>query len=229
MTNIATKAQFTNLVLKLAPPGAPPTSGLGVNTWDEIASSFFSNLKDCYVNGSRKYHTLEHIGWGLARIDEMEMDDRTRGSKHVDRDWDLIRFAFWYHDAVMRGAGDDVHRSAAMASSAMDCIDPSASPTVARLVMATSHERIPRSMDAAVICDADLSILAASLETFDHYEELVREEWAHVPDNLFYAARYVILNRFAKRPWIYMTDYGRALWERPARVNLSRSMGALVE
>lgn len=204
-------------------------SSLGLTLASEHEGEF-ARLERSYSSERRKYHTLEHIGWGLHRIDEMADEDKSRGSVFVAREWDAIRWAFWYHDAVLEGDPDDEAASADMAGNcALHAgLGMAFAEDVMRLVRATGHDRIPLRHDEAIICDADLSILGAPEDEFWHYEELVREEWAHVPENLFRAARATILKRFVDRPWIYMTDYGRTRWERKARANLMESMKKLM-
>lgn len=215
----ATREQFLKLYADLTSMG----------DIDGRGSAVFDSIEAAYGSERRKYHTLEHIGWGLHRLDDMADEAKSRGAKFQAREWDLIRWAFWFHDFELEGSPNDEANSATAARLALsaaggpllDCA------TVGRLIYATEHERIPLAHDAAVICDADLSILGAPDDAFDHYEALVREEWAHVPDLLFATARAVILKRFVDRPWIYMTDYGRTRWERKARANLARSLAKL--
>jgi predicted metal-dependent HD superfamily phosphohydrolase len=191
----------------------------------------FADIEAAYSAGRRRYHTLEHIGWGLKRIDEMAADDATRGSKFFAEDWNLIRWAFWFHDYVLDGSPRGEHESALQALRVLHAGTGNVSfgARARRLIMATAHDRVPLEHDAACLCDADLSILGASEEAFDHYEQLVREEWAHVPEELFRPARCTIMKRFADRPWIFMTLYGRERWERPAMANLKRSLAKLAE
>ena len=201
-------------------------AALGGTPEDEPGANF-ERLAEAYSGPRRKYHTLEHIYWVLKRVDEMADDSRGRGAKFEPLDWDTLRWAAWYHDYVLNGSPNDEGESASFALCAWPKKGPARALEAFRLVMATSHDRIPLDHQAARICDADLSILAADPEHFDRYESQVREEWAHVPDELFKTARAVILKRFVDRPWIYMTDYGRTRWERRARQNLARSMAAL--
>ncbi len=213
----ATREQFAKL-----------WSELGLGLMVEPAYTF-GLLESAYGHEARRYHTLEHIGWGLKRIDEMEEEDRTRGSKFVARDWDTIRWAFWFHDYASEGSPED---EATSANIAMRCAEEAGltqqfQDDVKRLVLATSHSRIPLRHDEARICDVDLSILGAPEEAFWNYERLVRSEWAHVPEELYRVARAVILKRFVDRPWIYMTDFGRTRWERRARLNLAASLQRL--
>lgn len=185
------------------------------------------DLFACYQSPRRKYHTLEHIYWVLRRIDEMADDAKGRGAKFDEHEWDVLRWAAWYHDAVLEGSPDDEELSANKARWSFPGNAPGREEA-ARLILATAHDRVPLDHWAARLCDADLSILGADPEHFDRYEAQVREEWAHVPTELFNVARATILKRFADRHRIYMTDYGRTRWERKARQNLARSMAKLI-
>lgn len=196
-------------------------------TTDDKPGEKFERLAHAYYLPSRKYHTLEHIYWVLKRIDEMADDSRGRGAKFEPLEWDTLRWAAWYHDYVMFGRPDDEKKSASRALFDWPKLSTAYVLDAMRMIEATAHDRIPLDHQAARLCDADLSILGAGTEHFDRYEQQVREEWAHVPDELFKTARAVILKRFVGRPWIFMTDYGRTRWERTARQNLARSMAKL--
>jgi predicted metal-dependent HD superfamily phosphohydrolase len=194
------------------------------------SEKLFEKIEEAYSSGRRRYHTLEHVAWVLKRIDEMADVDVGRGAKFDAAGWNVIRWAAWYHDFVLDGSPDDEKQSADAAVRALPEQPRGSNPhasDVYRLILATGHDRIPLRHDEAALCDADLAILGAPIEVFNEYERRVREEWAHVPDELFAPARYVILKRFMDRPWIYMTLFGRERWEQRARSNLAISMARL--
>lgn len=197
-------------------------ASIGVSKRD--ADEAWLTLCRGYLDPRRKYHTFEHVRWVLRRIDEMASVESHRGAKFDARTWNLIRWAAWFHDAVLSGSPDDEQLSA---DRACDFLGPDDSLLVRKIIMATTHDRVPLLYEAAVLCDADLAILGAEPEQFDDYECRVREEWAQVPDRLFQEARAAILKRFTRRPWIYMTEYGRQRWENQARTNLHRSLEKL--
>jgi predicted metal-dependent HD superfamily phosphohydrolase len=217
----------------MAEPHEKTTREAFAQLWSDLGASGdptpeFETLQEAYRDPPRKYHTLTHIGWALLRVDNMADEDKSRGSKHMKREWDRIRFAVWWHDFMLEGHPDDEELSGESAASSLHYGGlPVDALEVKRLVLATGHDRVPLRYDEAIICDADLSILGADEDAFDRYEKLVREEWAHVPDLLFATARTTILKRFIDKPWIYMTDYGRLRWERQARANLKRSVAQL--
>ncbi len=53
------------------------------------------------------------------------------------------------------------------------------------------------------------------------YAQAIRQEYAAVPDELYRPGRRRVLEGFLARPQIYLTERLRALWEAPARANLS--------
>jgi predicted metal-dependent HD superfamily phosphohydrolase len=77
------------------------------------------------------------------------------------------------------------------------------------------------------MCDADLAVLAGSPEAYAAYVDDVREEYASVPDEEFWAARYDVLE-----PWvegeIYRTGKGKLLTP-AARANVIAELTRLAE
>ena len=214
----ATQEQFEKLWSNLALSPAAEC----YTTWRGIEAN--------YTDPRRAYHTLDHIGWGLNRIDEMQScRDGTNGYGLTLLDWNAIRWAWWFHDYVMNEdsgnedmSADEASERALRGGASVDMCEQ-----VDRLVLATSHGFIPLRIDEAVICDVDLSILGAEPRAFDAYERQVRREYQEVPENLFRSARHEVMRPFYDRPWVYLTDYARNRWEEQAKENLGRSLARL--
>lgn len=180
-------------------------------------------LLDRWREPHRTYHDTRHLGEVLARVDELG---------HHAAHPDLVRCAAWWHDAVHDGrAGDDERASAALARSQLLHLGVSRyrADQVADLVLVTaSHDPgDPADPDAAVLCDADLAILAAPGPRYEQYATDVRREYAHVPDVLFRAGRAAVLRRLLAHPNLFRTPTG-ASWEAAARTNVSRELAGLV-
>lgn len=217
----ATYEEFENLYQALG--GALPTFR---HDYFHPVRVAFQALENAYSAPRRCYHTLEHVSWVLRRLRDLEEVERGRGAKFDEEGWRLIEWAAWFHDLVNVGAPDDEELSAEEACRLLPLPRRTihVDETIRRLIRATSHARVPRERDAAILCDADLAILGADDEVFDRYEAQVREEWSHVPDELFAGGRFAILKRIADHPRIYWTEEGRQRWESRARSNLGRSM-----
>jgi predicted metal-dependent HD superfamily phosphohydrolase len=187
------------------------------------ADAVFTELSAHYGASARRYHTLGHIADCLAVVAEF------RGSA-VDAD--LVEFALWAHDVIYDPRRSDNERlSGEWARRALlDLGAPRAFAEEAyALVIATTHSAVPAAGDAQLVCDVDLSILAASAVRFDAYEAAIREEYAWVPAPIFRRRRAEILEQFLARPAIYATAECRERFEAAARSNLQRSLAVLRE
>ncbi|WP_113702721.1 hypothetical protein, partial [Nonomuraea lactucae] len=153
-----------------------------------------------------------------------------------------VRLAAWFHDAVYDGRpGWDEERSAWLALSRLPrCGVPAARVAeVARLVRLTAaHDRLaPDDANGAVLCDADLAVLGSpgphgphgpdGHGDYDGYAARIREEYAHVPDDLFRLGRAEVLRRLLAVPRLYRTPEAYELWEERARANMSRELASL--
>ena len=95
------------------------------------------------------------------------------------------------------------------------------------LVTALSrHTARPDDVDCAVLCDADLAMLAAEPQRYKAYLAEVRAEYAHIPVEEFVRARIAILERLEERSRLFASPLGVA-WEESARQNLGGELHRL--
>ncbi|WFE51532.1 metal-dependent phosphohydrolase [Micromonospora sp. WMMD1155] len=174
----------------------------------------------------RHYHTVAHLTAVLDVVDEYaDLADRV----------DLVRLAAWFHDAVYdpRAAGYANERdSAALADEVLAGLGVPASAVaeVRRLVLLTAgHTVAPGDGDGALLCDADLAVLAAPPATYERYASAIRREYAHVPDPAFRAGRAAVLTSLLALPALFRLPSPAAHWEEPARDNVRRELAALSE
>lgn len=175
-----------------------------------------------YSQPHRRYHNLMHIEDVLLRIEELEPP--------VEHELALA-LAAWFHDAVYQpGKDDNEDRSAYVAYDALEQIGaaPELIAEVVRLVRLTAHHD-PADDDSAgaVLCDADLAILATAPDRYREYATAIRQEYVHVPEAEFRTGRAAVLRRFLERPTIYRTPYGREHWEDAARANIAAEVTVL--
>ena len=98
---------------------------------------------------------------------------------------------------------------------------------VVRLVLATkSHKVAADDVNAAVLSDADLSVLGAPALRYRQYADAVREEYVSVPDDVFRSARARVLAALLDGP-IFHTEVGRERWEEQARRNVGEEVSEL--
>lgn len=170
----------------------------------------------------RRYHTLTHLRKTLRAADLL------LGS---DEDADAVRYAIWFHDAVYEGRpGEDEEESALLAERLLGRMGvvPALVGEVARLVrLTTDHHAEVGDHAGAVLCDADLSVLGSEPEGYLTYAAAVRDEYRHVPDDLFRAGRIRVLKSLLDAPRLFHTEPGRRRWEARARANMSAEMERL--
>ena len=187
----------------------------------------FDELVTRHAEAVRRYHTLDHVAAVLRHVDELlaedtELDERTRGA---------IALAAWWHDAVYDPTrGDNEARSADRAAAVLGAlgIRPAGVTEVARLIALTAHHDVrPEDRAGAVLVDADLAILGAPWPVYERYARGVREEYGHVPDDLFRTSRTLVLDGLAAHPRLYFTDAFHDRYEAAARANLRREQAEL--
>jgi predicted metal-dependent HD superfamily phosphohydrolase len=165
----------------------------------------------------RRYHDVAHLTAILSTLDGF-------GASRP------VRLAAWFHDAVYDPRRtDNEGRSARLAVAVLTWLGQAdVAPEVARLVLVTAgHDPAPGDRDAAVLCDADLAVLAWPRREYDGYAAAIRAEYAHVPDETYRVGRADVLHRLLDLPALYRTPGPHAEWEAAARVNLGRELDSL--
>lgn len=167
----------------------------------------------------RHHHDLEHLRDVLDALAVLAADG-------TPFDLPLVRRAAWFHDAVY-----DVHRSdneERSASLALRMLPESMRDEVAHLVMTTKgHIVEPGDLNAAALCDADLSVLGASQERYAEYARAIRQEYEHVPEEDYRRERAVVLSELLAHDPLFSTEAGRTRWEQRARRNVSAEIRRL--
>jgi predicted metal-dependent HD superfamily phosphohydrolase len=195
--------------------------GRRIGARDDVAGAG-ANLLGRWAEPHRAYHDLAHLDEVLARVDLLAGE-----ADHAD----AVRLAAWFHDAVYDPrAADNEERSAWLATTVLHRLQV-AEPTVAlvaRLVRVTAtHEAADGDRDAAVLCDADLGVLAATPARYSTYVDGVRREYAHVDDATFARGRAAVLRGLVGHETLFRTAYGREHWESAARANLQAELAGL--
>ena len=170
-----------------------------------------------YRRPNRHFHNLEHITDCF-----MELNEAIAAGVHIDNE-EALRFAIWFHDYIYEGTlttNEELSAKAAYETALREGYDETFARLVERLVLVTKHtdKYLPETNDEQLICDIDLSSLAA--EDFSAKTELIREEYKHVPEELFRSERKKILATFNQRPRIYRTQYFHDKHDAKARENL---------
>ena len=169
----------------------------------------------------RRYHDLSHLAAVLGIVDAL--------APAAD-DADAVRLAAWYHDVVYDPrSADNEARSAGRARAGLrGLVDDDRLAEVERLVLLTvDHDPAPDDANGAVLCDADLAVLAAPPDAYAGYASAVRAEYAHLPDAEFTAGRIAVLERLLALPALYRLPEDDQRWTAPARANLTAELSLL--
>ena len=174
-----------------------------------------------YGEPHRRYHTLAHasaVAEGVSSI--------ASPSGLVDPRAALL--AAWLHDAIYdtRAAGNE-DASADYASAALGAlgVESGLVERCAALIRVTATH-LAETLDEAVLCDADLAILACPADVYAGYARQVREEYDWVPEEDFRAGRSAILRTLLARDSLYRTPAARR-WEVAARSNVEAELAEL--
>ena len=180
-------------------------------------------LVERYREPWRRYHDARHLLAVLRQVDALA----------GDQDLFIVRLAAWFHDAIYdipfrELTNEEASARLALRELSRAGLEQEDLTQVARLVRLTA-EHVPGSRDAEgeLLCDADLAVLASPPEAYAAYVAEVREEYAAVPDEAFWAARFEVLE-----PWvegeIFRTGKGKLLTP-AARANVAAEVREIAE
>lgn len=169
----------------------------------------------------RRYHDLAHLAAVLGLVGELA---------GAATDPDAVRLAAWYHDVVYDPRrGDNEQLSAERARAGLrGLVTAERVEEVTRLVLLTAgHDPAPDDANGAVLCDADLAVLAGPPEAYAAYASAVREEYDHLSDAEFTAGRTAVLEHLLALPTLYRLPAVAAAWTPRARANLAAELSLL--
>jgi predicted metal-dependent HD superfamily phosphohydrolase len=168
----------------------------------------------------RRYHDLAHLAAVLGLVGEL-------GGAAADLD--AVRLAAWYHDVVYDPERSDNEQLSAQRARAglRGLVTDERLDEVERLVLLTAgHDPAPGDTNAAVLCDADLAVLAAPPESYAAYASAVRLEYGHLGDQEFTNGRIAVLEHLLALPTLYRTEAALP-WTDTARANLTAELTLL--
>jgi predicted metal-dependent HD superfamily phosphohydrolase len=204
----------------------PPSSLVGFEAWALLAGDSATSRTEwaavvaAWSEPHRRYHDLAHLAAVLGLV----------GALPGAADPDAVRLAAWYHDIAYEPERTDNEQvSAARARAGLRGLVPDARvDEVERLVLLTSgHDPAPDDANGAVLCDADLAVLAGPPDAYAAYASAVREEYGHLSDTEFTAGRIAVLEHLLALPALYRTPEAARLWTERATANLTAELGLL--
>jgi predicted metal-dependent HD superfamily phosphohydrolase len=204
----------------------PSKSLVGFESWALLAGDSPTSRTEwaavvaAWSEPHRRYHDLAHLAAVLGLV----------GALPGAADPDAVRLAAWYHDiAYQPERTDNEEVSAARARVGLRGLVPDARiDEVERLVLLTAgHDPGPDDANGAVLCDADLAVLAGPPDAYAAYASAVREEYGHLSDAEFTTGRIAVLEHLLALPTLYRTKEAAAQWAARAAANMTAELGLL--
>ena len=200
---------------------------VGFDAWAALAGDSptsrteWAAVVDAWGQPHRRYHDLAHLAAVLGLVGELAdaADDPA-----------AVRLAAWYHDVVYDPRrGDNEAVSAERARAGLRGLVPQERvDEVVRLVLLTAgHDAEPDDANGAVLCDADLAVLAGPPQAYATYASAVREEYGHLSDAEFTAGRIAVLEHLLRLPALYRLPAVAGEWSPRARANLAAELSLL--
>jgi predicted metal-dependent HD superfamily phosphohydrolase len=203
-----------------------PDGLVGFDGWAALAGDSptsrteWAALVAAWGEPHRRYHDLAHLAAVLGLVGQL--DGAT--------DPDAVRLAAWYHDVVYDPTRRDNEKVSAQRARAglRGLVPDERIAEVERLVLLTAgHDPGPEDANGAVLCDADLAVLAGPPHAYAEYASAVREEYAHLSDEEFTAGRIAVLESLLELPVLYRTPEAARQWTGTARANLTAELTLL--
>ena len=190
--------------------------GIGVKPSYDI----FDALLEAYGAKSRHYHNQQHIADSLTCFSAY---------RHLAIYPHEIEVALWFHDAVYDPRRSDNEELSAQWAARYLLSENADSEVIARIVemILATQTHHAKGIDAELLVDVDLSILGASPEAFDAYDQAIRQEYAWVSEDQYRQARCGVLLGFLSRETLYKTAEFRQRYESQARRNLRQKVEEL--
>jgi predicted metal-dependent HD superfamily phosphohydrolase len=200
---------------------------VGFESWAALAGDSptsrteWSAIVGAWSEPHRRYHGLAHLAAVLGLVGEL-------GGAAGDPD--AVALAAWYHDIAYDPERDDNEQvSADRARAGLRGLVPEVRvDEVARLVLLTAgHSPDPGDANGAVLCDADLAVLAGPPDAYAAYASAIRAEYEHLSDEEFTAGRIAVLERLLALSRLYRLPVVADEWTPRARANLTAELSLL--
>ena len=190
---------------------------------DESKAGLVTNLLiSKYSEKHRFYHNLSHINSLLFNAENLQ---------NKFSDYDSVRFAIWFHDAVYEPKSSaNEAESARLAVKNLTALNIPRTQIekVEKMILATrKHAATSLDTDGKLFLDLDLGILGAPEEIYQKYTRAIRAEYSHVPEFLYKRGRAKVLNNFLDREIIYFAPETREMFEAQARYNIANEIKEL--
>lgn len=185
---------------------------------NQLIMDWWEEIERSYTGKTRHYHNLSHLEFMLENAQKFQ---------HNLNDWDMVRFAIFYHDIIYRVTkSDNEQKSAEVAYSRLTQLGVSSKQVKIcyDMILATKTHQSVNSMDTDYLVDFDLAILGTENELYLNYLRAVRKEYSRYPGFLYAKGRRAVLKHFLAMDRIFKTREFYELYETQARKNLEMEL-----
>jgi predicted metal-dependent HD superfamily phosphohydrolase len=208
-----------------------------------VSVRWFERLWSLHTNDpKRHYHTIVHL-WEmttylmlLVKANDLSCCDGGNSEGGItEQQRNAMFLATFFHDAVYDPKSSTNEEDSALlfqefaSESGLDGAHPSTTQRVTQFIIATKHHHVADSnpIDLALFLDVDMAVLGKDPNAYKSYAGLIREEYRHVPRDVYCAKRADVLEAFLQQPRIYGTPRMRQTLETQARDNVRAEIAAL--
>jgi len=201
--------------------------------WQVLSKKYFLDNADAqevwtvlqyhYSQSDRHYHGLTHLKALFITSSTLQLKWEQE---------DIVHFAIWFHDVIYDATRTDNEQKST--ELALDYLQKKTSlsttqlQTIEFLILATvSHSLLIDTLDCRQFLDLDLSILGASWPSYQQYAAQIRQEYQHVPSQLYQQGRSQVLEKFLERETIFYSKIFQERYEKQARENMQREIQLL--
>lgn len=192
-------------------------------------------LLSMYAQDGRAYHNTSHLVAVLQALDwsrealRLTHEVYAVPSQVREEMFDVVALALFYHDAVYDARAKDNELQSRVlfeADAKLMNLPEAIVVRVSHLIDLTASHTKAKTLEEKLMADCDLSILGASKDAFKAYDDGIRAEYAHVPDELYGPARRKVMKTFADQQSIFKTRAFYHAYETAARANLDDLLNA---
>lgn len=149
----------------------------------------WESLLSRYAEPHRHYHNIRHIEECLQHIADLGISPEDKPN---------LFLAVFYHDAIYLTDSSDISNKVGSANLFREAsrqlgVDPGSVPS---MILATESHKATYDEDTDLLISVDMAILASNAERYAEYANQIRQEYAHVPDNLYREGRGLVLSDF---------------------------------
>ena len=173
------------------------------------AGRYVTNLLVCQLPTDRVFHNVHHTINVVQGVVDIGFHEGVTAQEQ-----EILLLAAWFHDTghVRTYAGhEEVSCELAGVWLRRNNYPEDRVQEVLRVIHATTMPQNPGDRLERIICDADLYHL--SFQTYDHYQEVLREEWKKVLQIKMSDEEWAQQNDAFLRKHRYWTDFGRRVLE----------------